>query len=40
MGIMEQKAQEKFEADQARAEQIAKAIAAEKAQAEQDRKGG
>ena len=40
MGLKEQREQDKFEADRDRAEQMARAIAAEKAQDEQDRKGG
>ena len=39
MGIKEKKENEKFKADKARAEAMARRIAAEKAQDERDRKG-
>lgn len=39
MGIMEKKAAEKFAADKARAEEMARKIAAEKEQDRQDRRG-
>ena len=39
MGLMEKMANEKFQADKARADKIAKAIAAERKQDAQDRKG-
>lgn len=40
MGLKEQMEQRKFEADKARAEQMAKAIAKEKAQDARDKKNG
>ena len=40
MGVKEQKEQEKFEADQRRAQEMARQIAAERRQDQRDRKEG